>query len=279
MTDKTIENVKEFWEKSPLFTGESDFEPGSPEFFDHHRQVSIDDVFAGDLNAELFPKDTSHGDVLDLGCGPGFWSMELLQRGAKSVTAADLTENGLALTRKRAEVYGFDIITSQQNAEAMTFEDKRFDHVNCMGVIHHTPDTEACVREIARVLKPGGTASLSVYYLNVFLRAWPVLKYAGRLLHWIGSGLKGRGRENIFALDDVAEIVRHYDGSDNPIGKVYSRKQFREMLAPYFEIEEEFLHFFPARAFPFRIPHALHAFLDDHAGFLIAVQVRKKRGT
>jgi 2-polyprenyl-3-methyl-5-hydroxy-6-metoxy-1,4-benzoquinol methylase len=162
-----------------LFVGESEFEPGTRDYFEHHRQIVIDDCFAGTLPDHLFPETRTCKNVLDLGCGPGMWSIELLLRGAESVTSADLTSQAITLVQQRAAIYGFSVNAVQQNAEAMDFADEQFSHVNCQGVIHHTPDTSACVREIARVLEPGGTAVISVYYRNVFIRAWPVLRYVG----------------------------------------------------------------------------------------------------
>jgi SAM-dependent methyltransferase len=277
MAEKTIQDVKTFWESSPLFTGESDFPAGSKEFFEEHKLVYKNDCFAGHIDPRIFPDNEHKGHVLDLGCGPGFWSIELLKNGSRKVSASDLTENALALTQKRAQIYGVEISTSLQNAEKMTFANETFSHVNCQGVIHHTPDTSACVREIARVLQPGGTAIISVYYRNIFLQLWPLLKYPGKILARFGASLKGRGREEIFTINDVDEIVRLYDGDKNPLGKSYSRNGFIELLAPWFEIEEVFFHFFPARSLPFPIPRWLHSFLDRKAGFLIYAKCKKIR--
>ena len=164
---------------------------------------------------------------------------------------------------------------SQQNAESMTFPDASFDHVNCQGVIHHTPNTEATVAEIARVLKPGGTASISVYYRNPMLKLWPYLRWMGWPLTKLGGGLNGRGREKIFLEGDVDEIVRLYDGAENPIGKSYSRQQFLQMLKKHFVVHETYQHFFPARALPFKLPLALHHWLDRHLGFMIYATLKK----
>ena len=273
--DKTVDDVKIFWEKNPLFTGESEFEPGSHAFFEHHRRVVINDCFAGELPDHLFPGPETSDKVLDLGCGPGMWSIEMQRRGAKHMTSADLTAQAVELVQRRAKIYGLEVEASQQNAEALTFEDGRFSHVNCQRVIHHTPDTKACVREIARVLRPGGTAMISVYYRNVFISLWPVLRYVGLLLGKLGGGLKGRGREQIMQNSSVDEIVRLYDGAENPIGKSYSKQQYIDLLSPHFEIEELFYHFFPARALPFPIPSALHKFLDQKAGFMIYTRLKK----
>jgi len=71
--------------------------------------------------------------------------------------------------------------------------------------------------------------------------------------------------------------VRLYDGDKNPIGKAYSKSEFRVMLQPYFEVRTIFLHFFPARALPFKLSRGLHAFLDRNFGFMIFAILQKKK--
>lgn len=273
-----LEEVRAFWESNPLWTGESSFDPGGIPFFEEHRSVYLADCFGGTFDLRFLPPPRPNGQdmrVLDLGCGIGFWVSEFAMRGLRNLVAADLTEQALVITTKRLEAYGLQAELSRQNAEAMTFQDHAFDHVNCQGVIHHTPDTEATLAEIARVLKPGGTASISVYYRNPILRLWPYLRWLGWPLAKLGAGLKGRGREGIFLESNVDEIVRLYDGAENPIGKSYTRDQFVTMLDKHFEVKETYLHFFPARTLPFRIPAGLHRWLDRRLGFMIYATVRK----
>lgn len=273
---KNLEDVRQFWEKNPLWDGETSHQPGTKEFFEEHRQVVINDCLAGKFDDRLLPAESNRTKVLDLGCGPGFWTVELSLRGCTEITAADLTKKAIELTGQRCDLYGITAELSIQNAEALTFEDKSFNHVNCQGVIHHTPDTESCVREIARVLKDNGTASISVYYRNIFIKAWPLFKYPSKLLSKRGGKLQGRGREQIFAHDNVDEIVRFFDGAENPIGKAFSRRAFIDMLEPYFHVDKTFLHFFPARALPFQVPARMHRFLDKNYGFMIYANLRKR---
>lgn len=275
MQTKDINDVKLFLEENPLFQGESAFEAGSQEFFDEHRRVYIEDCFAGFLDQRLFP-ESPDGLVLDLGSGPCFWSIEFLTSGkAKNIVAADLTKNALQIGRKRFAVYNVRAKLVQANAETLPFASNSFDHVSCLGVIHHTPETERCVAEIARILKPGGKSVISVYYENVILRNWSKLRFMGRFIARFGGKMPGRGREGIFFQDDVNEIVRMYDGSENPLGKAYRKSSFVDMLCPYFRIEEIFFHFFPARALPRPLPRMLHQWLDRALPFMIYAKVRK----
>lgn len=273
---KTIDDVKSFWESSPLWTGESEHEKGSKAFFDEHREVYIADCFGGKFDDRFLPGGGNRqARVLDLGCGIGFWTVEFGLLGYENLSSADLTAAALELAKNRCDVYGVKSNFSQQNAESMTFEDGSFDHVNCQGVVHHTPNTEQAIAEIARVIKKDGTASISVYYRNFFLRLWPIIRPIGKALYKLGAQLKGRGREGIFKEKDVDNIVRLYDGADNPIGKSYSKKEFQALLSKYFEIEEFYLHFFPARTLPFKVPKGFHRFLDKHFGFMIYATLKK----
>jgi ubiquinone/menaquinone biosynthesis C-methylase UbiE len=213
--------------------------------------------------------------ILDLGCGIGYWVTEFGMRGFPNLTAADLTESALRISEKRLCSYGLRAELVRENAERLTFPDSSFDHVNCQGVIHHTPDTGKTIREMARVLRSGGTASVSVYYRNPVLKAWPYIRWMGWHLAKLGGGLQGRGREKIFLENDVDQIVRLYDGDKNPVGKSYTRKQFSDLLSTNFIVEEMYLHFFPARALPFGLPKRLHRWLDSNLGFMIYASLRK----
>lgn len=273
-----LNSVKSFWENNPLWTGESKFVAGSRLFFEEHRSVYIDDCFAGFFDLRFLPPPRPSGQqmrILDLGCGIGFWTTEFAMRGLSNLTAADLTENALKITQKRLNAYDLQVDLKQENAEQLTFSNESFDHVNCQGVIHHTPKTKKTISEIARVLRSGGTASISVYYRNPILRAWPYIRWIGWPLAKLGGGLKGRGRESIFLQKDVDQIVRMYDGDKNPIGKSYTKQKFIDLLTPEFIVEEIYLHFFPARAIPFKIPRRLHRWLDKNLGFMIYASVRK----
>jgi len=50
----SLEQVKNFWEESPLWSGESKFTTGTKEFFEEHRQTYINDCFAGSFDLRFY---------------------------------------------------------------------------------------------------------------------------------------------------------------------------------------------------------------------------------
>ncbi len=94
--------------------------------------------------------------VLDIGTGTGFM-LPLLARHFHHVTAVDPSPAMLELARQRAVNEEFENITfSLGRLEALPLERARVDAVLAILVLHHAEDIEASLREIERVLKPGG---------------------------------------------------------------------------------------------------------------------------
>jgi ubiquinone/menaquinone biosynthesis C-methylase UbiE len=92
--------------------------------------------------------------ILDLGCGEGEAALYFAQQGAQ-VDAVDISEGMINLLRIRADQLGFSIQSHVMEAEVLQFSDHTFDFVYANGVLHHV-DMEPTLREIKRVLKPGG---------------------------------------------------------------------------------------------------------------------------
>lgn len=97
--------------------------------------------------------------VLDVGCQAGSLPIALCKRGA-SVTGVDVEEKLVEGARIRAKGHGVSPELAVAVAEALPFADASFDAVTFVDVIEHVADARAAVREIARVLRPGGTLYL-----------------------------------------------------------------------------------------------------------------------
>lgn len=139
--------------------------------------------------------------VVDVGCGRCRVA-QLVQRtsGAQTV-GVDLSLGSLRDAKRRdpgALVNGDNLALPLRSASA--------DLVISNGVIHHTPDARASFRELARILRPGGTLVVSVYDRNSWY--YPVWRYPGAVVRalqsWIGNaGLK----ITVFPLFHLAVLV------------------------------------------------------------------------
>jgi ubiquinone/menaquinone biosynthesis C-methylase UbiE len=113
----------------------------------------------------------SGSKVLEVGCGIGLDSARMAQHGLH-VTAVDLTVVGPATAARRANEQHYDASYLCSDAERLPFKDGAFDYVYSFGVMHHAPDTQCCVDEAYRVLRPGGQALIMLYHrhsLNEFV--------------------------------------------------------------------------------------------------------------
>jgi ubiquinone/menaquinone biosynthesis C-methylase UbiE len=105
----------------------------------------------------------SGSDVLEVGCGVGLDSLRMAAQGLR-VTAVDLTVVGPATALQRATARGLDAVYANADAERLPFPDTTFDYVYSFGVMHHAPDTQKCIDEALRVLRPGGQALIMLYH-------------------------------------------------------------------------------------------------------------------
>ena len=91
--------------------------------------------------------------ILEIGCGTGYFTRELTQRGA-DIVAIDVSPDLLEIAK--AKYSAPNVRYEIQNACALTYADAMFDSVVGSSILHHL-EIEKALREIYRVLKPGGT--------------------------------------------------------------------------------------------------------------------------
>ncbi len=102
-------------------------------------------------------RELPYDRALELGCGSGFFLLNLIQAGVArrgSVTA--LSPGMVKVATRNGENLGLDIDGRVADAEGIPYEDDTFDLVVGHAVLHHIPDVEKSLREVVRVLKPGG---------------------------------------------------------------------------------------------------------------------------
>jgi SAM-dependent methyltransferase len=102
----------------------------------------------------------AEGTVLDVGCGPGALTGELIDRlGVESVAAVDPSRPFVDANRQRHPDLDIEIAS----VESLTFESGRFDRALAQLVVHHLADPVAGVAEMSRVTRHGGTVAACVW--------------------------------------------------------------------------------------------------------------------
>ena len=108
--------------------------------------------------SELEPKPTDL--VLDCGCGDGLYLKTLRELGECRVLGFDL--NGTSLRLAKEHVNSMSVPFVQGNSCALPFGDNTFDKIFSTEVLEHIPDDHQALREIHRILKPGGRLIITV---------------------------------------------------------------------------------------------------------------------
>lgn len=118
--------------------------------------------------------------ILDVGCGDAALAVALTQRGAL-VTGVDADPSMLGAGRVRAEASGIAPELIQGDTRALPFADGRFDVVLAVTVLCFVDDAAGAMREMARVLRPGGRLAIGE------LGRWNLWAAKRRLSGWLGS--------------------------------------------------------------------------------------------
>ena len=287
------DRVREFWQAHPCGTKFADAQPGSRAFYElveqhrYEKEWHIPEAAGFDQTKDL--------RVLEVGCGLGTDGAQFAQAGA-DYTGIDLTEAAVDLARRRFELFNLDGSFRVADAERLDFPDNSFDLVYSHGVLHHTPDTAAAVREIHRVLRPGGRAAVMLYHrdsynyrINISL-----LRRAGvHLLKWnpgiafvrlITGEPEDSLREHARRLQSDSAYLgsqeflsQNTDGAGNPLARVYSRNEARELFKDFSKVELR-TYFLNKKWLPIVgpiLPRALEARLASRWGWHLWIYATK----
>ncbi|GGG06093.1 methyltransferase type 11 [Rhodococcoides trifolii] len=131
------------------------------ETYDDKWSISYDerciDYARGRFDAVAGGEKLPYGRALELGCGTGFFLLNLMQGGvAATGSVTDLSPGMVKVALRNAENLGLDVDGRVADAETIPYDDDTFDLVVGHAVLHHIPDVEQSLREVLRVLKPGG---------------------------------------------------------------------------------------------------------------------------
>ncbi len=228
LLEEDKQRAREQWQQDPCGSeSDREHEFGTRHFFDSIEQARYREY--APWMPELMGFDQFAGArLLEVGCGMG---TDLLQfaRGGAFCTGVDLTPRSVEITRHRFALYNEKGSFLIADGERLPFASESFDVVYSNGVLHHTPDTAGAIRELHRVLKPGGVAKVMLYHKNSINYWGEMMLHRGVLR---GELLRGRSPEEV-----MSRWVEYSEHGGRPLVKVYSRKQALELFRPFTEIK------------------------------------------
>jgi len=266
--DQDKQRAREQWSSDPagaFFGGQH--EVGSREFFDEVERHRYQE-YAPWMPAVMGFNEFAGARLLEVGCGMG---TDLLQfaRGGARVTGVDLTPRSIEISRRHLETYDQHGDFALSDAENLPFAAESFDVAYSNGVLHHTPDTAGAVRELHRVLRPGGLARVMLYHRGS-LHYWLQIVFRYGILN--AGFLRGKTAAGL-----MSEHIEINQGGGRPLVKVYSRREARELFSMFREVNVQVEQLTRAELYFLSplIPENLFQRLCTSLGWNVIISARK----
>lgn len=262
------QRAREQWSQDPagaVYGREHEF--GTREFFDEVERHRYRE-YAPWMPEIMGFHDFSGKRLLEVGCGMG---TDLLQfaRGGAQVTGVDLTPRSIETSRQHLSLYGQRGDFAVADCERLPFDDASFDVVYSNGVLHHTPDTAGAVREVHRVLRPGGEARVMLYH-RASLYYWGEIILRRGILQ--AELIRGKSAEEI-----MSQHVEFNESGGRPLVKVFSRREAHELFSIFasVKVDVEQLTRAELRFFTALVPGKVFRFLRRRFGGNVIITATK----
>ena len=193
------------------------------------------------LSAYVFAEKYISGDVLELGCGEGR-GIDIILKKSKSFTAIDKISE---VTERLSRKYPNEKFISSSFPPLKNIENESFDTLISFQVIEHIKNDKLFIKEIHRILKPGGKALISTPNISMTLtrNPWHVREYTSQqLFDLASSNFKKIIMKGIYGND---KIKKYYDDNKKSVMKFKRLDVFNlEKYLPNFlyKIPYEFLN-------------------------------------
>jgi len=168
--------------------------------------------------------------IVDYGCGPGNDTLGFaVGSNASHILGIDVSRKALRMARLRLQLHGLtaervQLLQISDAIPTIPLAGESIDYIHSLGVLHHTTHPGAILREMHRILRPGGQACLMIYNRDsIFVHLW--IAYTQMLVHGYYTGL---GLDAAFAVST--------DGQTCPISRCYRPDDWMELtIAAGFE--------------------------------------------
>jgi ubiquinone/menaquinone biosynthesis C-methylase UbiE len=174
---------------------------------------------------ELMPVAGFDGlSILDFGCGPGHDLVGFsLQSKPARLIGVDISPTSLGQAKSRLELHGLsaELHRVDTQKDRIPLEDASVDLVRACGVLQHMAEPETALRELRRVLKPGGRIQILAYNKDSLWRHLYV-PYVLQI---------EEGKYADLSLDDA--FTRSTDGPDCPFSRSYTKEEHTAWVEPF----------------------------------------------
>ncbi len=194
------------------------------------------------ITSEMLKEKINNKICLEIGSGSGAHSALMKYHGA-DVISCDISLDRCISTKKKLDLLNErESFVINCNAQELPIQDNVLDYVYSNGVLHHAENTNKCISEVNRVLKPNGKAVLMLYcrqsaeyYLNILPKA-------------IIKGSIFKHNEEPRWVGEVTEGKTKYSDTSNPITRVYNKSEIINLFST-FEILSLRKHYFSYKDF------------------------------
>jgi len=164
---------------------------GTYDSLNHVLSLNIDRRWRRQAVRFLSTLNSQHSTILDVAIGTADLTIEILrQRKASHITGIDLSRKMMAIGEQKVAKHGYsDLVTFDYgSAQQMPYADASFDAVTCAYGVRNFADMDEGLREMRRVLKPGGRLMVLEfsYPTNPLIR-WGYDLYFTHILPWVGK--------------------------------------------------------------------------------------------
>jgi ubiquinone/menaquinone biosynthesis C-methylase UbiE len=253
----TINEVEGFWNANPCQSDLS-FEEDRRRYFE---DITTKRYQGREWHVPVVARFTEFPgkDVLEIGCSIATDGLEFAKGGARYV-GVDLTPKSIELAKERFNLFGLAARFEVADAETrLPFPDDSFDHIYSFGVIHHSPAPEKIVREIYRVLRPGGTLTVMLYNrssINYYIE----IMFLRRIFRWcllpafmpgLLAAVTGFDRWKLEGHREMLKkklrkeqwISMNTDGPFCPLARVYDRQEAAILFKDFANVRQEVWEF------------------------------------
>lgn len=180
-------------------------------FAERYQSVLVPVIFepwARDLIARAPPSEGDH--ILDLACGTGVVTRQILGSGVKAaqISAVDHSADMLEVARAQAVGGAADVEWLQADAARLPFKNDSFDLAFCQQALQFFPDRPAALRELHRVMRPGGRV---VFCVQQGLEVNPMLAAQAAALEAHVGPEAGAAVRAICGLPEGRDLTRLFE--------------------------------------------------------------------